>query len=142
MRLAGAGRASTWVLAACGIWLVVLGLYFIGVRPPLLPEDTRFMGTTPAAIRGNVPGLERWLRNVFGVMGGFMAGTGVLTVLAATVVLPLRLRGTSWAIALVGLLTVVLMSATNFALNSDFRWLLLAPAVAWFAGLILYIARR
>ena len=63
MRLAGAGRASTWVLAACGIWLVVLGLYFIGVRPPLLPEDTRFMGTTPAAIRGNVPGLERWHGN-------------------------------------------------------------------------------
>ena len=133
-------RASTWMLIACGIWLVGLGLYFIVLRPPLLPEDQRLMGTTLAQVRTAVPGLESWLKKVFTVMGGFMAGAGVLTVFVATVALPPRLKGTSWAIALSGALTVALMSATNFALYSDFRWLLLVPALVWLAGLVFYIS--
>ena len=112
---------ATWLLIACGVWLVGLGLYFIALRPPLLPEDPRFMGTTLEQIRAAVPGLEGWLKNVFRVMGGFMAGAGVLTLFVATVAMPSRLKGTSWALAISGALTVVLMSATNFALQSDFR---------------------
>jgi hypothetical protein len=127
------------MLIACGVWLVGLGLYFIILRPPLLPEDSRFMDTTLAQIRTAVPGLERWLQKVFIVMGGFMAGAGVLTVFVATVAMPARLKFTSWAIALSGALTVGLMSATNFALHSDFRWMLLAPAVVWLAGLVFYV---
>lgn len=88
---------STWMLLACGVWLVALGLYFIVLRPPLSPEDPRFMGTTLAQIRTAVPGLEGWLKRVFIVMGGFMAGAGVLTVFVAAVAMPQRLRGTSWA---------------------------------------------
>ena len=114
-------HVSTWMLMACGVWLVGLGLYFIALRPPLLPEDPRFMGTTLEQIRAAVPGLEGWLKNVFRVMGGFMAGAGVLTLFVATVAMPSRLKGTSWALAISGALTVVLMSATNFALQSDFR---------------------
>ena len=133
-------RISTWLLSACGVWLVGLGLYFIVLRPPLLPEDPRFMGTTLAQIRTAVPGLENWLNKVFTVMGGFMASTGVLIVFVATVVMPARLKGTAWAIALSGVLTVALMSATNFALHSDFRWLLLVPALVWLAGLVFHIA--
>ena len=133
---------STWMLVACGVWLVGLGLYFIFIRPPLLPEDPRFMGTTLVQIQAAVPGLESWLKKVFTVMGGFIAGAGVLTVFVATVAMPARLKGTSWAIALSGALTVALMSATNFALHSDFRWLLLVPALVWLAALVLYVARR
>ena len=133
-------RVSTWMLTACGVWLVGLGLYFIMFRPPLLPEDARFMGTTVAQIRTAVPGLESWLQKVFTVVGGFMAGAGVLTVFVATVAMPPRLKGTSWAIALSGAFTVVLMSATNFALDSDFRWLLFVPAFVWLAGLAFYRA--
>ncbi|MDQ3189568.1 MAG: hypothetical protein M3Q28_11815 [Pseudomonadota bacterium] len=119
-----------------------LGLYFIVLRPPLLPEDPRFMGTTLVQLRAAVPGLEGWLKKVFTVMGGFMAGAGVLTVFVAAVAMPPRLKGTSWALALSGVLTVALISATNFALHSDFRWVLLVPAVMWLAGLVLYVARR
>lgn len=133
---------STRLLIACGIWLLGLGLYFMFLRPPLLPEDTRFMGTTVAQARIAVPGLESWLAKVFWVVGGFMAGAGVLTVFVATVAMPRRLKGTSWAIALSGTLTVVLMSATNFAIHSDFRWSLLVPALVWFLGLAFYLARR
>ena len=134
--------AASWMLAACGLWLVALGLYFIFLRPPLLPEDTRFMGSSLAQVRAALPGLEPWLQRVFTVLGGFMAGTGVLTVFVARAVVPSRLPGTSWALGLGGALTVALMSATNFSLNSDFRWVLLVPALLWLAGLALHIARR
>jgi hypothetical protein len=135
-------RASTWMLTACGIWLVGLGFYFILFRPSLLPEDLRFMGTTLAQTRAAVPGLEGWLHRVFGVMGGFMAGTGVLTMFVATAAMPARLKGGSWAVLLSGALTVVLMSAMNFAIGSDFRWLLSVPALVWLAGAALYVAGR
>jgi hypothetical protein len=107
-----------------------------------LPEDIRFMGSSLAQVRAAVPGLEGWLQRVFIVMGGFMAGTGVLTVFAARVMMPSRLKGTSWAIAMSGVLTVALMSAINFDLHSDFRWLLLIPALVWLAGFVLHITRR
>ena len=134
-------RVSTWMLVACGAWLIGLGLYFILLRPPLLPEDSRFMGTTLAQIQGAAPGLESWLKKVFTVMGGFMAGAGVLTVFVATVAMPRRLKGTSWTIAVCGVLTVALMSATNFALGSDFRWLLAVPAIVWLGSIVLYAAK-
>ena len=130
------------MIAACGIWLMGLGLYFIVLRPPLLPEDPRYIGTSLGQIRVAVPGLESWLKNVFTVMGGFMAGAGVLTVFVATVAMPARSNGTSWALAISGALTVLLMSATNFALHSDFRWLLMLPALVWTAGLVIYVANR
>ena len=118
-----------------------MGLYFIAVRPPLLPEDARFMGATSSQIQTAVPGIEIWLEKVFTVMGGFMAGAGVLTVFVATVAMRSRLKGTSWAIALAGVLTVGLMSATNFAIHSDFRWVLLVPAIVWLVGLVLHVAK-
>ena len=133
---------ASWLIAACGVWLVGLGLYFIALRPPLLPEDTRFMGATATQIQAAVPGLEGWLKKVFTVMGGFMAGTGVLAVFVATVAMPSSFKGTSWAIALAGALTVALMSAINFVLDSDFKWLLLLPAAIWLAGFVLHVAGR
>ena len=61
---------ASWMLVACGAWLVGLGFYFIVLRPPLLPEDVRFTGTTIDHLRSSLPGLERWLSKVFTVMGG------------------------------------------------------------------------
>ena len=136
------GQASTWMLTACGVWLVGLGLYFIFLRPALLPEDPRFMGSSLEQIRISVPGLEAWLRKVFTVMGGFMAGAGVLTVFVATAAMPLRLKGAPWAIGISGALTVALMSVTNFVLQSDFRGLLLLPALVWFVGLVFHVVNR
>lgn len=128
------------MITVCGVWLVGLGLYFIVLRPPLLPEDSRYMGTSLAVVRTAAPGLERWLNKVFTVMGGFMASAGLLTVFVATMAIPRRLKGTSWAIALSGVLGVALMSTVNFALDSAFRWLLLIPALVWLAGFAFYAA--
>ena len=42
---------SATFLMIGGIILIGLGLYFIFLRPPLLPEDPRYMGTTLAEIQ-------------------------------------------------------------------------------------------
>ncbi len=72
-------KATTWrlqpsgmVLVICGLWLVALGLYFVFLRPALLPEDPLYIGSSLETLRSAAPGLERWLDHVFNVMGGFM----------------------------------------------------------------------
>ena len=105
-------------------------------------EDPRYIGSSLEAIRAAVPGLERWLGLVFKVMGGFMVATGALTVFAACRWLAKRERGTFAALAVAGAASVGLMSATNFLLHSDFRWLLLLPALLWLLGLACYLRER
>jgi len=132
-------RFSGKVFATCGLWMVLLGAYFILLRPALLPEDPRFMGTSIEALRATAPGLERWLGHVFNVMGGFMVAAGTMTILVACRFLARRAPGTLLALAVAGSCGVALMSATNFLLNSDFRWLLLAPVLLWLLGLACYV---
>ena len=79
------------------------------------------MATTLAQIRADVPGLETWLKRVFTVMDGFMAGASVLTVFLATMAMHLRLTGMSWAMALAGALTGGLSSKCGFATLLDSR---------------------
>jgi hypothetical protein len=125
---------ESWLLAGCGVWLLGLGLYFGFLRPAMLPEDFRFIGLTPEALTQAAPGLQVWLRRVFAVMGGFMFGGGVLTLYMSGQ--PTR-RWVHVALWLFGLSTVGLMSAINFAIDSDFKWILLAPALGWLAALCL-----
>lgn len=134
-------RAATWMFVGCGVWMFGLGVYFLFVRPPLLPEDLRFLGWG-AAQAELVPRLSEWLGKVFTVLGGFMAGAGVLAVVVAVHAVPRRLAGTGVGLACAGLLTVGTMSGINFALDSDFKWLLVAPALLWLAGLGCYSAGR
>lgn len=133
-------RLSKWIFVACGIWLIGLGGYFMFVRPPLLPEDLRYMGASAIQVKQLLPNLASWLKNIFTVMGGFMAGCGVLTVYLGVRVIPQCIRGTGIALGFSGVLTVATMSWTNFVLDSDFKWLLLAPVLAWLLGLACYVA--
>ena len=139
--------ARTWsrstipvlALASCGVWMIGLGLYFALLRPPLLPEDPRFMGATLAQIHAAVPGLARWLTHVFVVMGGFMAACGVLTTFLAVTAVPMRLKGTGPTLLLAGTASVLTMSWINFAIDSDFKWLLVLPALLWLGGMVAYV---
>lgn len=130
---------SKFIFVGCGIWLIGLGMYFMVMRPPLLPEDLRYMGTSLGEIRSLMPGLERWLRRVFTVMGGFISGAGLLTIFVAVSPVALRKRATAVILAIAGLLTVGTMSVTNFQLDSDFKWLLLIPSLFWIIGVIYHI---
>ena len=121
----------------CGLWLIGLGLYFIFLRPALLPEDLRYMGVTLREIQSAVPGIGDWLRRVFTVMGGFMIGAGSLTIVLTVNALQRRKKLTIAALALAGVSTVGTMSLVNFQLSSDFKWMLLIPALSWLIGLVL-----
>jgi hypothetical protein len=125
-------------LAFGGAMLVALGFYFIFLRPPLLPEDPRFMGTTLAQVLATIPGLPEWLRRVFWVMGGFMIATGLLTCYVAVTSFRTRQPGAAFAVALAGLSSIGLMSFVNFDIASDFRWLLLSFVLPWALALALY----
>lgn len=76
---------SALLLTMTGIVVVGIGIYFVLFRPPLLPEDVRYMQLTEGDLSAVGPSLRDWLGFVFAVLGGFVMGTGILMMtLAAT----------------------------------------------------------
>jgi hypothetical protein len=138
MQVENLRRSSRWMFSACGVWLIALGIYFIFVRPSLLPEDYHFLGVNIIDVQKHLPRLSEWLQHVFTVMGGFIAGCGILVLFMATRVLPQHLAGSTPVLGITGLVTVGVMSWINFLLDSNFKWLLLIPAMLWLVGLVIY----
>ena len=131
---------SAWILTACGMALVGIGVFFLAARPALLPEDARFRSSTVDHILDAVPALGVWLRRVFWVLGGYTATTGVLVVYIANTGVG---SGSVLAIAVVavaGVTSIGWMSAVNFMIRSDFRWALLGLDGLWVLGLFLAAA--
>lgn len=129
---------SPTVLAFGGVLLIGMGLYFVFLRPPLLPEDPRYMGASLAEIQASLPGLPVWLRRVFWVLGGYMMASGLLTIYLALTAFRARARGAALLAGLSGLVSIGWMAAVNFMIDSDFKWLLLAFVLPWVAALGLY----
>ena len=130
-------NSSAFILALGGIILMGLGLYFIFIRPPLLPEDPRYMDTTLAELQATLPGLLLWLRRVFWVMGGFMFTTGLLITYIAVTAFQRVERGARFIVTLACLTSIGWMAMVNFMIDSDFKWLLLAFNLPWIVALIL-----
>lgn len=129
---------SSTLLALAGIIIAGMGLYFIFLRPSLLPEDIRYMGTTLQNIKENIPGLLNWLQKVFWVMGGYIFTTGLLTVFIALTIFRTRANGAFIIIAIAGLTSIGFMTGVNFIINSDFKWMLFAFTSLWLFAIILY----
>jgi len=127
--------SSTFIVFQ-GVVFMGLGLYFVFIRPPLLPEDPRFMGASLADIQGAIPGLVSWLRRVFWVLGGFMFATGLLTIYIGSMITSHSTRNARLVIALASLTSIGWMSIVNFMIDSDFKWLLLAFNLPWILALI------
>ena len=68
-----------------------------------------------------------------------MVGSGLLTTYVMRNLSQARTKWTLPVVMLVGLSTVATMSVTNFQLDSDFKWILLIPALLWAVGLVLYL---
>jgi hypothetical protein len=129
---------SSIALVMAGVTLIGTGVYFLFLRPPLLPEDIRYMALPPAQLDILRPRLELWLTHVFRVMGGYVLATGVLVVTLA--VTSFRRHSPTAAIgALIGgVVSIGWMTAVNFLIDSDFKWVLLAMALLWAVSLVLF----
>jgi len=118
------------VLIVLGLLTSGTGLYFMLLRPALLPEDLRFMGLA----RGAVPDvLHPWLSVVFRTWGGFMVGFGLSFLGLAGYFSARRDVWLRLGVALGILFAFGSFLASNIQLHSDFLWfigLLFVGAVA------------
>ncbi|MGY8710519.1 hypothetical protein RAD16_32690 [Bradyrhizobium sp. 18BD] len=133
------GRLSSMLLAASGVLLIGVGIYFLLLRPPLLPEDVRYMSLTPAELQSIGPRLTSWLTHVFRVMGGYIAATGVLALTLAWTSFRDRRSAAAAGAAIAGGLSIGLMAAVNFMIHSDFKWVLLGMALVWTASIATFV---
>ena len=129
---------SSTALSLAGLLLAGMGLYFIFLRPPLLPEDLRYMGSALQNVNDNIPGLANWLQKVFWVMGSYIFTTGLLTVFISFTSFRKRLPGAFIIVALAGISSIGSMTVVNFIIGSDFKWLLLTFTLPWAVALTLY----
>ena len=106
--MSGKNRAplSAVVLAGCGVILMGIGVYFLWLRPALLPEDARYVGATLEELSTMAPGMGRWLDRVFWVLGGYITATGILTLYLAATAFRARARGAGVAVALAGVVSI------------------------------------
>ena len=129
---------SALILSLSGFILTGMGLYFIFVRPPLLPEDFRYMGLTSRNVDNNMPGILNWLQKVFWVMGSYIFTAGVFTIYISRTSFLTRLPASFIIITLTWISSIGAMTVVNFIIASDFKWLLLLFNLPWVTALILY----
>ena len=134
----GSWTTSAILLALSGAGLALVGVYFLLLRPPLLPEDVRYMGLSDDQLAILRPALELWLSQVFRVMGGYILATGVLTVALAATAYCAHSRMAFFGAVVGGASSIGLMAVVNFAIASDFKWLLFGMALIWASSLAMF----
>ena len=133
---------SSIVLILAGVTLIGVGVYFILLRPPLLPEDIRYMDLPAAQLDILRPRLELWLTHVFRVMGGYVLATGVLAVTLAATAFRAHQTGAAIGALIGGAASIGWMAVVNFMIGSDFKWVLLGMALLWACSLVLFWFER
>ncbi len=129
---------SALFLTLGGFLLAGMGIYFIFMRPPVLSEDSKYIGLSLSVIQNNIPGLSVWLQKVFWVMGCYILTAGLLTMYVAQTSFRTRTRGAFIIVSIAGITSIGSMTIINFMLQSDFKWVLLAFTIPWIVSLILY----
>jgi hypothetical protein len=119
------------LLAISGAILMAVGLYFIVLRPALLPEDLNYMHVSLTEIRAEIPGLVIWLPKVFWVLGGYIFSTGLLTLYISLTTFRADPRRPVALMALAGLSSIGGMVTVNFLIDSTFKWPLAGIAALW-----------
>lgn len=131
---------SAILLSVFGVALVCTGAFFMLLRPPLLPEDMRFIGLSLAELQAGQPRMAAWLPRVFQVLGGYAAASGILTVTIAATSFRRHERMALVGVLAAGVASIGWMVVVNFVLESDFRWVLLAIAILWAASACMFVS--
>ena len=129
---------SVLSLSIGGLLLVVMGIYFVFLRPSLLPEDLSYMNTSLPVVKNNIPELLIWLQKVFWVMGSYIFTTGLLIIYIAQTTFRTRTQGAFIIVLIAGITSIGSMTIVNFILKSDFKFVLIAFTLPWVISLILY----
>jgi hypothetical protein len=109
---------------ACGIWLIAR--VSILLLPPAAPQ--RHVTWEPVPGDSICPtGLERWTHRVFTVMGGFMTGAGLLTILVAMNASAVRGKWTWIVLAVPGIHS---RDYESFS-STRFQMAALIPSLLW-----------
>ena len=133
---------SSILLIVAGAALSIVGLYFILVRPSLLPEDVRYMALPAAQLDAVRPQLETWLARVFQVMGGYILATGIFAItLGATAYREHRWEAAT-GVLIGGATSIGWMTVVNFVIRSDFKWFLLGLSLLWASSLVMFFIER
>jgi hypothetical protein len=127
------------VLLTFGLLTTGTGVYFMAVRPPLLPEDLRFTGLEPADVPSR---LLPWLAVVFRTWGGFVVGLGFCIAGHGAAS---WMNHPAWARAGAGLGVLFAFGGflvSNLQLRSDFLWFIGLLFVGAVACAVLLIGQR
>lgn len=133
---------SSIMLTLFGIALIAMGVFFVFIRGPLLPEDLRFVGKSAAEVDAALPGLRGWLSQVFRVMGGHITAAGILTITLAVTSFREHRWGAALGVLVAGAVSIGWMVIVNFLIDSDYKWLLLAMALLWICSLVSFWFER
>lgn len=112
-------RVDGALLVTLGLLTVGTGIYFMVLRPPMLPEDVRFTGAG-APISGAA--METWLRIVFRTWGGFTTGFGMVLGGIGGSFLTGRSVWLRVGLAIGVTLAFSQFFVSNLRLRSDFLW--------------------
>ncbi|WFP62278.1 MULTISPECIES: hypothetical protein [unclassified Mesorhizobium] len=130
---------SAILLAVFGAALICIGAFFIFLRPPLLPEDARFVGLSLEQLQAEQPRMASWVERVFQVLGGYAIASGILTVTIAATSFRWHERWALPGVLAAGVASIGWMVVVNFVIGSDFRWALLAIAIPWAASVGMFL---
>jgi hypothetical protein len=138
------GTSRSWPLSSVLLALVSaiilgVGIYFMVFRPPLLPEDVRYMHLTATELATMEPRLAPWLSQIFRVLGGYAAATGLLGIALAATSFRTRHPGALVGAFAAGLASIGLMAAVNVAIDSHYKLPLIVLAALWFTALITFV---
>lgn len=127
------------LLLALGLLTMGTAVFFLVLRPALLPDDIRHTGIDPATLP---PAFLAWLGTVFRTWGGFIAGFGVLLLGIGGFLLSRRARCLYWATAIGAVVAFGRFLLSNILLGSDFLWFISALFALAAATAISLLLRR
>ncbi len=127
-------RFAACLLMTLGVLTLGTGLYFMAIRPALLPEDVRFTGVDPNLLP---PQFLEWLRIVFRTWGGFITGFGILLLGISAYLLTGQNAFLRYGIAAGLLVAFGRFVASNILIRSEYLWF-----IAVLFGLAAVVALR